>query len=120
MPAFILRFGEIGPTGPYLPSLWISLWGVVPAMAQALGAVFVGLIIDHVGRKWPACGLSAFTFGSTAVLYTCSTRQVYLAGRILNSFAIGGIGTIVGVYISEVRASSSAILPMFCFDEVRC
>lgn len=53
MPAFLLHFGEIGPTGPYLPSLWVSLWGSMAALALAIGSVFVGLVIDRFGRKWP-------------------------------------------------------------------
>ncbi|KAI8200944.1 MFS transporter fmqE [Colletotrichum sp. SAR 10_65] len=53
MPSFLLYFGDIGPTGPYLPSIWTSLWTAMSSLTQALGAILVGFIADRYGRKSP-------------------------------------------------------------------
>lgn len=42
MPAFLLYFGSMGTTGPYLPSIWTSLWTAMSVLMQAVGAITNG------------------------------------------------------------------------------
>jgi MFS family permease len=102
MPSFLLYFGEIGPTGPYLPSIWTSLWSSLSLAAQAVGAIVIGFVTDRLGRKWPACASSALTIVGTAVQYTSHARGVLLAGKILNGFGIGAAMAIATTYASEI------------------
>jgi MFS family permease len=102
MPSFLLYFGRIGPTGPYLPSIWTSLWSSLSLAAQAIGAILIGYVTDRLGRKWPACASSALTIVGTAVQYTSHARGVLLVGKILNGFGIGAAMAIATTYASEI------------------
>jgi hypothetical protein len=53
MPAFLIYFGDIGPTGPYLPPIWTSLWTAMTSLAQVVGGFVVGQVTDRYGRKCP-------------------------------------------------------------------
>ena len=89
MPAFFLYFGNIGPTGPYLPSIWTSLWTAMSALCQAIGAYFAGFFLDRVGRKWPAVGAGLITVVGTAVQYTSHSRGSLMAGKMVTGLGIG-------------------------------
>ncbi|KAH7389117.1 general substrate transporter [Cadophora sp. MPI-SDFR-AT-0126] len=102
MPAFFIYFGDIGPTGPYLPSKWTSLWTAMSALAQAFGAFFVGFILDRFGRKWPAVGAGALTMIGTAVQYTSVSRGSLLAGKMVVGLGIGAAMATATSYASEV------------------
>jgi MFS family permease len=102
MPSFFLYFGSIGPDGPYLPSIWTSLWSSLSLAAQAIGAIVIGFVTDRLGRKWPACACSALTIVGTAVQFTSHARGVLLAGKILNGFGIGATMAIATTYASEI------------------
>jgi MFS family permease len=101
MPAFFIYFGNISSTGPYLPSIWTSLWTAMSALAQALGAFTVGFSLDRVGRKWPAVAAGLVTVVGTAVQYTAHSRGALLAGKMVSGFGIGA-GMATGTsYASE-------------------
>ncbi|PSR80306.1 general substrate transporter [Coniella lustricola] len=102
MPAFLMYFGELGPTGYYLPAMWTSLWSAFSYLAQAVGALAVGFVIDRFGRKWPGAAFSALTIIGTAVQYTAVTRGVLLAGKIISGFGIGAAMAIGTTYASEM------------------
>lgn len=103
MPAFFLYFGEIGPTGPYLPSIWTSLWTAMSALCQAIGAYCAGFLLDRVGRKWPAVGAGLITVVGTAVQYTSHTRGSLMAGKMVTGLGIGVAMATGTSYASEVR-----------------
>ncbi len=107
MPAFFLYFEEIGPTGPYLPSIWTSLWTAMSALCQAIGAYCAGFFLDRVGRKWPAVGADLITFLGTAVQYTSHTRGSLMAGKIVTGHGIGVAMATATSYASEVSHSHS-------------
>ena len=102
MPAFLLYFGEIGPTGPYLPSIWTSLWTAMSNLMQAVGAIICGWVIDRLGRKWPGCGASALTLVGTAVQYTALSRASLMAGKMVSGLGIGATMVVATTYIGEV------------------
>jgi len=102
MPAFFLYFGDIGPTGPYLPSIWTSLWTAMSALCQAIGAYFAGFFLDRVGRKWPAVGAGLITVVGTAVQYTAHSRGSLMAGKMVTGLGIGVAMATGTSYASEV------------------
>ena len=102
MPSFFLYYGSIGPEGPYLPSIWTSLWVAMSSLAQAVGAFTIGYVTDRFGRKWPASAVSALTIAGTAVQYYSTNRGVLLGGKIINGFGIGASMAVATTYASEV------------------
>ncbi|KAH6884221.1 general substrate transporter [Thelonectria olida] len=102
MPSFFLYFGNVGPDGPYLPSIWTSLWSAMSSLAQAIGALSAGFLMDHFGRTYVGSGLSALTIAGTAVQYTAKHRGVLLAGKMINGFGIGASMAVGVTYASEI------------------
>lgn len=102
MPSFFIYFGDIGPTGPYLPSLWTSLWSALSQLAQAIGAFLVGFLMDRFGRKYVGCSASGLTLVGTAVQFVAQTRSVLLGGKIIAGFGVGAAMAAGTTYASEV------------------
>lgn len=102
MPAFFIYFGDIGPTGPYLPSVWTSLWVAMSNLTQALGAFIVGFASDRYGRKWPAVVAGILTMIGTAVQFTATSRGALLGGKMVAGFGIGTSMSSATSYASEV------------------
>lgn len=103
MPSFLLYFGDIGPTGPYLPSIWTSLWTAMSSLTQALGAILVGFIADRYGRKWPSCAAAILTLIGAAVQYIAVQRATLMGGKMITGLGIGAVMATATTYISEVR-----------------
>ncbi|KAH6974144.1 general substrate transporter [Ilyonectria sp. MPI-CAGE-AT-0026] len=102
MPAFQLYFGAMGETGPYLPSIWTSLWSAMSSLSQAIGAFSAGFLMDYFGRTYVGSAFSALTVAGTAMQFVAKTRGLLLAGKIVNGFGIGA-GMAAGVtYASEI------------------
>ncbi|KAF4826698.1 MFS transporter fmqE [Colletotrichum tropicale] len=102
MPSFLLYFGDIGPTGPYLPSIWTSLWTAMSSLTQALGAILVGFIADRYGRKWPSCAAAILTLIGAAVQYIAVQRATLMGGKMITGLGIGAVMATATTYISEV------------------
>jgi MFS family permease len=103
MPSFLLYFGEMGPTGPYLPSIWTSLWTAMASLTQAVGAIAIGTISDKYGRKWPSCCASILTMVGTAVQFTAHSREALMGGKMISGFGIGATLAMGITYLAEVR-----------------
>jgi MFS family permease len=103
MPSFMLYFGEMGPDGPYLPSIWTSLWTAMASLTQAVGSILVGTISDKYGRKWPACCASIVTMVGTAVQFTAHSRGALMGGKMIAGFGIGASLAMGITYLAEVR-----------------
>ncbi|KAL3477573.1 general substrate transporter [Aspergillus californicus] len=102
MPSFLLYFGNVGPSGLYLPSIWTSLWTSMTSLLQALGAILIGLISDRFGRKWPGVAAGIISLIGTAVLYISKSRGALLAGKMVCGVALGAGMAIGASYASEV------------------
>ena len=114
MPSFMLYFGEMGPDGPYLPSIWTSLWTAMASVTQAVGSILVGTISDKYGRKWPSCGASILTMVGTAVQFTAHSRGALMGGKMICGFGIGAIMTMGITYLAEVRVAQH--IGSMCFS----
>ena len=122
MPAFFLYFGAIGPTGPYLPSNVSRIQQQsppsinidVPSVGCALGRHFcthasdwafgTGFLLDRVGRRWPASAAGIVTIIGTAVQFTCHTRVILLAGKMVTGLGVGVAMASATSYASEVSS----------------
>ncbi|KAF0321837.1 hypothetical protein GQ607_010971 [Colletotrichum asianum] len=113
MPSFLLYFGDIGPTGPYLPSIWTSLWTAMSSLTQALGAILVGFIADRYGRKWPSCAAAILTLIRAAVQYIAVQRATLMGGKMITGLGIGAVMATATTYISELRAPLQTGLVVF-------
>jgi MFS family permease len=103
MPSFLLYFGEMGPTGPYLPSIWTSLWTAMASLTQAVGSIAIGTISDKYGRKWPSCCASILTMVGTAVQFTAHSREALMGGKMIAGLGIGATLAMGITYLAEVR-----------------
>lgn len=102
MPAFILYFGEKDASGPYLPSLWTSLWTSMSYLAQALSATGAGFLTDRIGRRWSGCIAGVITLVGATVQYTAITRGSLLGGKVVSGLGIGMAMSTGTTYASEV------------------
>jgi MFS family permease len=102
MPAFLLYFGDMGATEPYLPSLWTSLWTGMSALFQAAGAIIIGWLADRFGRKWPSCSAAVVTMIGTVLQYVAVSRVVLLWGKMITGLGVGALMATGATYISEV------------------
>ncbi|OJJ60889.1 hypothetical protein ASPSYDRAFT_29409 [Aspergillus sydowii CBS 593.65] len=102
MPSFLMYFGNTGPSGLYLPSIWTSLWTSMTSLLQALGAISVGMVSDRFGRKWPGVVAGIISLAGTAVIYYAKSRGALLAGKMVCGLALGAGMAIGTTYASEV------------------
>ncbi|KAI0163704.1 general substrate transporter [Pestalotiopsis sp. NC0098] len=102
MPSFLLYFGDINASGPYLPSLWTSLWTAMSSLMQAIGAIIAGWISVRLGRKWPACAGACLTLVGTALQYIAVARGTLLAGKMVSGLGIGCVYSIATTYAGEI------------------
>lgn len=102
MPAFLLHFGEKGPIGLYLSSIWAALWTAMSYLAQALGGIVAAPVIDRFGRKYPAILSGAVTVAGTAAQYYSTSNGVLLFGKMVNGFGVGAAFATGTAYASEV------------------
>ncbi|MDX2216682.1 MAG: MFS transporter [Oculatellaceae cyanobacterium bins.114] len=88
---------------------WVRLVLTVPALFIAIGALFVGPIIDRFGRK-PLLALAVLLYGiagSSGVVL--NALNLILLGRVLLGFSVAGIMTtatalIADYYVGAARA----------------
>ncbi|KAH8600727.1 general substrate transporter [Bisporella sp. PMI_857] len=102
MPAFLIYFGDMTQTGPYLPSIWTSLWTAMSSLTQILGSFLVGPISDRYGRKWPTVVAAAITMAGTAKQYEATSRGLLLGGKMVSGFGIGAALATATSYASEI------------------
>lgn len=90
MPAFLLYFGDITPTGSlYVPSIWASLWTAMSYLLQAIGGFGIGFVSDKVGRKWACVGASFISVAGVGIQFAATSRGMLLGGKMINGLAIG-------------------------------
>lgn len=102
MPAFLIYYGNIGTSDPYLPSIWTPLWTAMTSLAQCVGGFAVGQITDRYGRKWPTAAAGALTIAGTAIQYCSTSRGLLLGGKMVNGAGVGAAMATATAYASEV------------------
>lgn len=110
MPAFLIYFGDMGPSGPYLPSVWTALWTAMTNLAQCVGGFAIGYITDRYGRKWPTVVAGALTMAGTSMQYCSTSRGLLLGGKMVNGVGIGAAMATATAYASEVLLKSFTIM----------
>lgn len=96
LPAMRSHFQAV-PNADY----WVRLALTLPALFIALGAPFVGIIIDRLGRK-PLLVASLVLYGVAGSSgYVLDTLGVILIGRALLGISVAGIMTIATTLIAD-------------------
>ncbi|KAF7525200.1 hypothetical protein G7054_g11166 [Neopestalotiopsis clavispora] len=101
----------MGAAGPYLPSLWTSLWTGMSALFQAAGAIIIGWLADRFGRKWPSCSAAVVTMIGTVLQYVAVSRVVLLWGKMITGLGVGALMATGATYISEFCSTWIQIAP---------
>jgi MFS family permease len=86
-----------------------------------LGATTAGPVQDRFGRRASFLLGAIFSAAGVAVVYTASTPEVFLAGKIVNGLSLGICLTTGQTYISEVSPMQirGIALSAFTFCMVR-
>lgn len=125
VPRFQSDFGERFEEKYIIPSVWMSLWNALGYVGTMIGGAVGGYWQDRSGRRWPLAIGSAVSAVSIAILYVSnlpddmdSRRGLFLAGKIVQGFAIGILMTATQTYVSEtvpthLRGSALALFPTF-------
>ncbi|KAF2277939.1 MFS general substrate transporter [Westerdykella ornata] len=125
MPRFQEDFGQKLDGKWILPSNWLALWNVSSPLGAMFGSVAGGWFQDRVGRRI-GLGVTSFLSAlSVAVMYVSyipssidGRRACFLAGKLFQGAAIGGVMTAAQTYMSEtlppvLRGSGMALFPVF-------
>lgn len=122
---FLHHFGEEFDGEWQIPGMWQSVWMSFDAVGGALGSTLGGWLQDKFGRKRSMIvGGAVSAIGITIVFLsdTPSTvngrRGMFLAGRMMEGFAVGVMRTTAMTYVSEnaptaLRGSAMALFPTF-------
>ncbi|GME45673.1 hypothetical protein N7529_012055 [Neofusicoccum parvum] len=125
MPRFQAEFGQQFNGAPIIPSLWLSLWTASSPIGAMLGAWTAGAFQDMRGRR---ASLALGSVLSTLAVGLCfaadapsgvnERRAVFLAGKLLQGYAVGAALCTTQTYMSEVlppalRGPLLAFLPAF-------
>jgi MFS family permease len=108
-----------------IPSMWMGLWNAISPIGIMMGSIFIGWLQDRIGRRL-AFGLSSLlSAGGVALVYSShffhdleSRRGAFLAAKLIQGSAIGGVLCTAQTYLSEIlppklRGSVMAFFPVF-------
>ncbi|KAJ5553963.1 maltose permease Mal61 [Penicillium frequentans] len=102
MTAFEVQFGQATASGYVIPAWWQSLWNALPQLSCMLGAWGIGHFSDWFGRR-PCFFLAGLiSSAGVALLYIADTSPIFLAGKIVNGFALGMALATGQSYVSEI------------------
>lgn len=63
-------------------------------------------LADYIGRKKVLALALIISFIAVAVEFVATTNAVFFAGKLLNGFMVGAVGTVMISYIGEVCPGS--------------
>lgn len=108
-----------------IPSTWYSLWSVASPIGAMIGAVWAGWIQDRIGRRWMLAIEGLTIAGAVGVVFSSDLPEtkdgksaMFFVGKMLEGFAVGGIGCTTQTYLSEIipprlRGPALAIAPFY-------
>ncbi|KAH7033653.1 alpha glucoside transporter [Microdochium trichocladiopsis] len=102
IPQFRKDFGYEFEGEYVLPAYWQSLFNAAPVAAATFASLASAELSDRIGRKWVLAIALAFSYIAVAVEMVATTNEVFFAGKFINGFMIGIIGTIMIGYIGEI------------------
>lgn len=129
---FLRDFGgsdkiEDGEESWIIPAMWLSLWQATHWIGQLVWAITAGRLQVTIGRK--RCLLISSLITTLSVLvellaYKATNingkRGVFLAGKIIQGFALALVKMVTLTYVSEtvpncLRSAAMALFPAFNF-----
>ncbi|KAJ5947268.1 hypothetical protein N7466_000283 [Penicillium verhagenii] len=125
IPAFQEHYGTLDDDSYILPALWLGIWNASGSIGTMIGAIMGGFIQDQYGRRLSLALGSALSAIAVAICYVSdlpagmdSRRGVFLACKLLQGIAIGGVMSTTQTYMSEVlpprlRGPVLAFFPIF-------
>ena len=72
-----------------IPAYWQSIWNAIPQIASGIGGYAAGPLSDRLSRRATFIIAGLFSCTGVAVVYTSSTRGVFLTGKIVNAIGFG-------------------------------
>jgi MFS family permease len=108
-----------------IPATWLALWSAAGPIGIMVGSIIGGRLQDRYGRRSSLALGSLLSIVAAALCFVSdrpdkidSRRGVFLAGKLLQGFAIGMLICMSQTYLSEVlptalRGPTIALLPMF-------
>ncbi|CAK7238441.1 hypothetical protein SEUCBS140593_010691 [Sporothrix eucalyptigena] len=102
MDPFLEQFGDLTDGAYVIPAYWQSLWNAMPQLTTGIGAWAAGPIADRFGRRAAFITAGFISAAGVAVVYTASTRGVFLGGKMLNAVGLGLALTTGQIYIAEI------------------
>lgn len=105
MAPFVEQFG-IQVDGAYvIPAYWQSLWNAMPQLTTGIGAWAAGPLADRFGRRAAFVTAGCLSAAGVAIVYTASSRGVFLGGKMVNALGLGMALTTGQIYIAEIAPS---------------
>ena len=101
MPQFLSRFPSVGPSDPSAGFAKGLLTATIE-LGALIGALGAGELADAISRRHTiAAAVSVFALGS-ALQTGATTYAVLAAARFVGGVGIGGLSTVVPLYIAEI------------------
>ncbi|KAL2851029.1 general substrate transporter [Aspergillus pseudoustus] len=86
----------------YLESPIITGWSMIMTIGQMIGLAGTPFISGNYGRKAAMYATMAFLLASILAESLARTWQIWLVGKMLAGFGVGGIQAIFQAYLSEI------------------
>lgn len=102
MSPFVEQFGILAGETYVVPAYWQSLWNALPQLMTGIGAWGAGPLADRFGRRSAFVAAGCLSAAGVAVVYTATTRPVFLGGKMVNALGLGMALTAGQIYIAEI------------------
>ncbi|KAK2056392.1 alpha glucoside transporter [Colletotrichum caudatum] len=101
IPSFRKDFGYKFEGDYVLPAVWQSSFSGAPVATAVISSIASAELADFIGRKKVLAIALLISFVAVAIEFIATTNAVFFAGKLLNGFMVGAVGTIMVSYIGE-------------------
>ncbi|KAK2041456.1 alpha glucoside transporter, partial [Colletotrichum somersetense] len=102
IPSFRKDFGYKFEGDYVLPAVWQSSFSGAPIATAVISSIASAELADFIGRKKVLAIALLISFVAVAIEFIATTNAVFFAGKLLNGFMVGAVGTIMVSYIGEI------------------
>ncbi|KAK1633549.1 maltose permease MAL31 [Colletotrichum phormii] len=85
-----------------LPAIWQSAFSGAPIATAVISSIASAELADYIGRKKVLALALVISFIAVAIEFIATKNPVFFAGKLLNGFMLGAVGTIMVSYIGEI------------------